>query len=585
MSRSYFPMICLIGLVGIASAVVSHYWAQGLLLVIFFLLGSTAFFVLARSDGTRRDELFMVLIMLMSIGLLMSSTSISENLHGYDINEEFAVFTQVLTSGAWQGEANRAPLYNQYSSTLSVSVLPSILSIVSGLNGFQVFMFVFPLVFSLAPLILYVINRNILPPEGAFLSAFLFMSYPAFYVDLIQVIKQAIAEIMLLLLLWILLSRKSLQKRPAVVATVLLTIGIAISHYSLAFIYVALLGFSLVLSRISGRVAFPSLNTLLVAGLLVFGWYLFSAGGNVVNIITQFVLFVTRGLLTTFFNPASRPLAVNQALGLAYVTPGLLHDINRFTQYFVQFAMILGLVVFVLRKNKNPTEQKDTLFMVFGFLLLGSAVVLPRFAGGLELSRFYHISLIFISSCFVIGTERIESYLRKLFSTLAFHRVPKHIRFSRTGLLAAAILFSYLLYTSGWVWAVSMDPPVSLLLDRGRMLNDPSSQTLYYSELIAPQDIAAATWLGSRAASGQSVCSDFISLHHVLTSYGGFTSIEPELPSECEFFSYIYLSVLNTRYGIGTAQNYTWPVSQIYSGLIAENRVYSNGGAVVYVPP
>jgi uncharacterized membrane protein len=575
-------------MVGIISATASYFWARDVLLIIFLLLASTVFAVLSRSGGPRRDALFMTLIMVTSVGLLMSSTSISDNLHGWDIHEEFAIFTEVSRNGVWRGELNPtgSPLHNLYTSTLSISILPIILSLISGLDGFRVFMFVFPLVFSVAPLILYVINRKILPPEGAFLSVFLFVSYPAFYLDLIQLAREAIAEIMLLLLLWLLLSPKLMQRRSTLAAIMLLTIGIAISHYSLAFLYVALLAFSFALSRISRRVAaLPSLNVFLLAGVVVFSWYLLVAGGSAINVVSEFTSYVIQGLLRDFFNPGSRPSVVNQALGLAYVTPGLLHDLNRFTQYFVQFAMLLGFGFLALKKKKNTTERTVALLMVFGFLLLGGVIILPRFGAGLEFSRFYHISLILLSSCFAIGTQMVISFGQGLIHKLGFHATRLSLPVSSPRLLGATILFSYLLFTSGWVWAVSMDSPISLILDRDRMLNDPSSQRSYYSELTVSQDVAAARWLGSRVASGRSVCADYISRSHVLTSYGGFSSNQPELPSECEFYSYIYLSVLNTRYGIGAGERNRWDISEISPELIAKNRICSNGGAVIYVSP
>ena len=161
----------------------------------------------------------------------------------------------------------------------------------------------------------------------------------------------------------------------------------------------------------------------------------------------------------------------------------------------------------------------------------------------------------------------------------------------RTGrILAAIILLSFLLFGSGWVWAVTMNSPTSYLLDSQRMLTHPDANA--WSYYTSSQDIAAAFWLRPQLTGGRSLCSDYWTRNNVMTSYGGIprkshSVLTYYLPDECDFRqAFVFLSVFNTIYGVGSRIseiNGTWSISQISPQLFGEDIVYSNGGSTIYV--
>jgi uncharacterized membrane protein len=574
--------ILLIGfaILPLVSGVASYLGARDLLLIIFLLLGCAVFVVIPRFSGVSRDTLLLSVVLCMSLSLLLSATLISDNLHGYDIHEEFWVFLQVVRSGTWNIETH--VLYN---SALSVTVLPSVLSIVSGLNGISIFMLVFVGLFSMTPAILYKAYRRILAPEAAFLSVFLFMSYPSFYVEMVQLGRQEIAELLLALLLLFLLSSNLTRKLPGLLAALLLMVGFVTAHYSLAYIFLTVFVLSFAMSRISRRrLPMVSASMVLLFVVVVLCWYWLAAGGIALSSLARFVSIVGGGLIRDFYSPASRPATILEAVGAMGATPGLLHDVNRVTQYVVVLSLVFGFVTFILKRQKSAAERSILAPMMLGFSLLGFSVVLPFFAGGLNLSRVFHIALLFLSPCFVYGTSQIESLLRKGYSIL--HRDIPHIPalHCRRWTLAAIILLSYFLFVSGWAWAISGDRPTSLILDRGRMLSSPdlSLQLSYYDEYTVAQDIAGAEWMRSHIPSSGSVCGDSTSDNHVLNSYGEFPRDEPILP-HCDLSnSYAFLSTVNTLDGVGTYFETRWSISDISTGIMANNRIYSTGGATIY---
>ena len=140
-----------------------------------------------------------------------------------------------------------------------------------------------------------------------------------------------------------------------------------------------------------------------------------------------------------------------------------------------------------------------------------------------------------------------------------------------------------------------MDRPTSFSLDSQRMLTypDPSIIADLLTYYTAAEDIAGARWLRPQLSSGLSLCADCWSRSNVLTSYGEILRDSDlvrtdYLPEQCDFHgAYVYLSVLNTVYGIGTRfsltpANRTWQISNISAELFPGNIVYSNGGTKVY---
>ena len=563
------------------SAVASYFGARQLLLVIFFMLGLSVFVALLRLRASLSDRLFPVVIICLGLSLLFSGTAVSEYLSGWDIHREFYIFLQVSRDGIWRTGTSFG---SQYNSVLSISILPTIISAVSSFDGVSVLKFIFPTLFSVVPVVLYKIYRKILPPEAAFLSVFVFISYPGSYVEIIQLGRQEIGELLLVLLFWSFLSTKISGRQAGRVAILLLTVGVAVSHYSLAYVYLSLMAFSILFSRVSHRsAALGTLTTLCLSVVVTLIWYVSVAGGTALISVTKFLSFVARGLTEDFLAPSSRPSIVSDALGLTQIVPGPLHTLSRVTQYALVFSIILGFFVFMRKRNKDLTERKMIPLMIGSLCMLASAVILPNFARGLNLSRFYHVALLLVSPCFYLGAERLGSAFRAIPLSI-FRDVRVRVSLLREGSVPAAILFSYLLFSSGWVWAVTMDNPTSPVLDWQRMANsaDVNLKVQYYSIYVVAQDVAAARWVKSHVSTRSAVCADAISRNHVLTSYGERGLGPIQLPGGCDFSAdYVYLSVLNTAQGIGISEDGSiWAVSRISMPLSAGNKIYSDGANV-----
>jgi uncharacterized membrane protein len=577
------PVAIVASILSWLSSVASYSENRGLLLILYLLLGLGVLVIVLRPEKLLSDQFLTFLIFATSLSLLFSSTLISNNLAGYDIHQEFFMYLQVARTGFWNPE--QGLLYN---SALSISILPSIISIVAGFSGLWVFKLIFPFLFSFVPVFLYYLYRKILPQKAAFLSVFLFISYPAFYVTLIQLGRQEIAELLVVVLTWIMFTPKISRILPGRLVMILLTLGLITAHYSLAYIYLGLLLFSFAVSHVSRRaVGLTNLMMLLLCLVMGLVWYSFVAKAEAFNSLIGFLSFAVNGLVREFFNPTSRNLVVLQAAGLAPVN-GLLGQADRVTEWLVQVCLIIGFFGFAFKNQKSIAERRFLPLIAATFMFMSAAVVLPFFAEGLVLVRIYHIALLFMAPCFAYGVAKLDSGVSVLTSFAKTHIRSIHpigVNVSRKWSIAATILVLYFLFTSGWLYAVTNNQPTSLILDWKRMAtsSDASLSARYYDYYVGSQDIDAALWLKSHAASGRPACADFTARYNVLNSYGEFSRHDPTFQYGCHYSSsYIYLSAFDTRFQILTVDSGNpIPISEISARLATKDTIYANGGATI----
>jgi uncharacterized membrane protein len=415
------------------------------------------------------------------------------------------------------------------------------------------------------------------------------MSYEVFYDLILGAARQEIGEVILVLLILVLLSPAVGKGIAGRISLILLMVGFAVAHYSLVYILILILAYSCLTSRAFRKTEGPILlGLIVVAG---FAWYTFSAGGAG-NATLGHDISSIYGLLTNGPSSIMRtPVEVSRAVGSTSLSPGPLEEANRWTQIAVQLFLLLGFFVSVFKK-KSVNEQKMFPLMTGGLILLVSSVALPGLGNTVGLDRMYHITLLFIAPFFVYGAERVELVLVSLGSRVRIPRYPLLRTATRGGTLhlAAAILFLYFLFVSGWLTVVSAGVPTSLVLDANRMRNsaDPTVGQSYYDDFNVLPDITGAVWLRSYDVGNRPVCADITARAHVLEVYGEFPYVtrpflQNYLPDNCHFSnSFVYLDEFNNLYGRGVTFQGTFPISDDSQALSKMNQIYSNGATTIY---
>jgi uncharacterized membrane protein len=563
------------------SAFSSYIENRDFLLIVFLLLGSSVFVVILKTSVAdyRRDAFYETLIGFIGLSLMLSQSLTSNSLLGWDIHQEFYVFLQVSRTGHWFSQSTTL-----YNSVLSVGILPTILSLVSGIDGVFIFKFVFPAIFSFVPVVLYRVYRRFVGSEASFLSVFLLVSYAPFYYELISIARQEVAEFLLVVALLVLFTQETKLTHWGLVLTFLLTFGIVVSHYSLAYLYLLFLAVSYIMLRRAHMLAIANMAVYVAfSAVLTFLWYAYLVSNFELTSLAALASSIISGLGADFLNPLSRPSeAVQVATG--FFERGLVFQAYRAAALSLNLILVLGFVYLATKRHKSAGEVMILPFMTAALILLGSSVIFPYFAQGLNLSRIYHVALLFLSPCFAYGISWLQSALRRMMPISDKPLLRMRLPVSRKWILAAC---SYFMFNSGVVQAVTLDKPVSVILDSDRMARstDLAVKSYLFSYKSSAQDVAGASWLGQHIQVGTSVCADAGTRIGVLASYAGLGEALPAFPFGCEFAdSYVFLSLLNSGYGIIDWYGANYPLSDFSGRLTNENRIYS-GGPSVYISP
>ena len=462
----------------------------------------------------------------------------------------------------------------------------------------SVFRIIYPLIYSVVPLILYSAFEPHIGKKQAFLAVFLFMSYMAYYAELPSVAREQIAEVLMALFVLLLLNHR-LRAPAEKVVTVALTFGLLISHYSTAYIVMFFVAVSWVILRFRREVTpMPNLPLLFVFFALV--WYVYGSSTVSLGSLAGFGAAVYQGISTQFFSPTTRPPTVQGAFGVGWL-PGPIHDLNILVEYSIQFFIVVG--VLWLWKNRKSRVLGDTflLFTLMALVTLVLSIVLPFFAAALNISRWYHLTLVFLAPACIVGGATVFKWIaraiRGLSGVLPTLHVPRPSRHDLRFILVSAVIVMYFLFNVGFMWEITGAQPtsVSLSFNRMRYSDIQSLMSGFYASYTPSEDVASTRWMSTYVSNSSRVCADLTARNNVFESYGLIPTPGPVLyPTpdgqvSCTnpYRLYTYISYFNGVEHIGTGPDYaiqTWNFNVSYL-LVDQNTVYSNGAGFILATP
>lgn len=190
------------------------------------------------------DWVYISAIYLTSLSLLLMYSMRSGHIVGWDIHEEYQVFQKTLENLRWKMSYYPGLDYN---SCLSITILPTIFKVLTGIPAEYVFKFLFQMIFALTPVTVYAMGKRYLANKFAFMSAFLLLSQVWFFEQMPALVRQEVAFVFYGLVLMVFFD-KYLKKSIKYFLFCLFTLSLVVSHYSTSYILLALmLGTSFVL--------------------------------------------------------------------------------------------------------------------------------------------------------------------------------------------------------------------------------------------------------------------------------------------------------------------------------------------------
>ena len=495
------------------------------------------------------------------------------------------------------------------NSVLSVTIFPAVYSRLMNLDLVWMFKAIYPIFFSIMPLVLYEAFRKQVGSRKAFLAAFLIVAFVGFSTIGVSIGKQIIAELFLALLILLLVSR-GMGGMTRVALLIIFVAGMVVSHYSISYVCLAFFIISLPLIyklyAMKGAKASRILSVTFVTLFFVMAisWYMYTCGSSGFNVAVRFVqhMYVN---LTEFLNPMARAQEMQVAMGLVAL-PSWLHEVSRVLYYLTIVFTTIG-VIGVLRSivKREETRFKYEFFSMAlpAILMLAAVVVVPFFSFMLNPTRYYHIAFLILSPLCIVGGEASFRLVARLF------RSPfRGGSLAPARLLVLLLLVPFFLFNYGFVYEVTGDAvPISLPLsmEKMRYSDDPWIQLQFDFEYTYEQEFVSARWLGQK--KGEMVVlwmhkevATIALFGDIVTGYSALSSYSMTYPlgvlrTPIEFgqLQYIYLNhmnVVNKIVFIGreipgktiriarTAELYQLSELVPYLG----NRIYANGASEIY---
>jgi uncharacterized membrane protein len=574
---------------------VNNYRVNTLLFVLLAVIALVPILVAFRRIVPVRYYPFVVWTV--ALALLLHSSLISGHIWGWDINQEYYISNLVVQNGAWDFS-----IYSNINAMLSIVMLAPIYSILCNIDIVWVFKIVYPLLFSLAAPGLYMIARRQSYDQIAFYSTFFFVTFFVFFQEMLQVARQEIAELFLVLIA-LLIINKDLNKIKKYIILIVFSFSLAVSHYGLSYLFMITILLAWVilvvselgsLNRVRDRLhplfdwekrgygpnfrprhageRAITLDYVLLFFIFALGWYMFISSSSALNSITGLALQFSDSMVSGFLNAET-----SQGLSIIVTTATTpLHQFGKYIQFVGQFFIFFGILSLLLKPQKMDLggeyvaiDREYFAVSLVNFSLAAAGVILPFFSSALNTTRLYQITLIFLAPFFVIGVLEAFRFLRRFLRSTDLDLSAETA--TRT---IAAFLCVFVLFNTGFIYSALGDEPTSIALD----------DRIDYPRFDSAE-IAGAKWL--HAVGNRTINSDSPRAVMLEGFVGTMARKISADPAQVRKNSYIYLgtyNVLTQKLSITRTTEAT--STRVYTDIgpytVRRGVIYDNGGARVY---
>lgn len=556
------------------------------------------------------DSLLATGIFAAALAMMWSFSLRGDLVYGFDISSEYYSLNQTVMSGVWHVyHPNDA-----YSAMLSVTVLPTELHALSGMPALFIFKVVYPVIGAFFPVAVFCLARRVLTGRWSFMAAALVVMQQTFFQQLPALARQEVAMMLFAALIPAVLDRaQSRRTRWGFVG--LLSMGVVVSHYSTAYLAIALLGGAAALQwMVSWFRAVPRLaGTLLLGFVVSIGgatlWYGFlthstsnisqfvqAAGGKGINLLpnkggniistylqgeneqamspAQYESYLSNYYKTTykFITPlpgASQPqyalqAAPNTAPPVTF-SPGAsaVNLAGLLVQQVVNLMAGIAVLVLALRR-KLPVVVRQISLIGLGAMTI---LVLVRISG--TIAQAYNPQRAFLQALIVLGIavcwvcQRMGARWKRARPAILF--------------VSGASLALFMAGSSG----------ISGVFFGGGTAANLANQYSDYREFVTrTQDLAAASWVVKTAPAGQFIYADYYGQLRLNTVAGNRSGVFDAItPETLDSHAWVYATSANLQDNIvsslqgNVAASYAFPARFLTSQY---NVVYTNGSSEVF---
>jgi uncharacterized membrane protein len=423
-------------------------------------------------------------IWMMALAVVLHRSLVSPYLIGTDSVIEFRCFRDTIDRGIWvSSNYASAPqaisMFLNYNTTLSVTILPTMISKLFFIDGLWVFKVVFPVLLSTVPVAVYELVKSQFNSKIALLSAFGLMSIFSYFTILLMTQKQLVS-FFFMSIFFVLYFDKSIKiKLPLLFV---LGCGVIFSHYGTAIIFIGLV---LLVSVVSKKIPYIIMG--LILGGIAFMWYKFSGNGITASGISYYSESIISTEKVTGDTPTGIiPRLINQ--GVTYL-PNPLLILYVISQIMVVAGFVIVCYRWIFKHIRNI--RLEYLVMSLAFLVVLALEIFPKFSN-------------------LIGLDRVYIYCMMVLFPFVFVTIDRFKYWAIIGLVLVSALF---LWNVGYINEIEGHPLTnSIALDTNK-----SDDAIY-----TQGEMQGAMWVLYNT-DGNGICSD---------NYGQYIFYSLDVPSK-----------------------------------------------------
>ncbi len=486
-----FPFLSVVG------TLLMNYENVNIVLLLLFLLVVIFIFLLSINHKKVDKNLYPLVIFLISLSLILVWGLRGPHIIGADAHREYFLFINTVENGSWNVIFNIS-----LESCLSITVLPAIFQLVMNTNPESLFKLLFPLLFSISPVVIYLIARNYISDFYSFIAGLGFLAQIIFF-QTTENARTNIAILFFALTLLVLLNL-DLSKFQISAFFIIFSASCIVSHYSTALIFLfVLLSMSIVLILLPrNRTPFKrpdtytsnfTLRKSTIYFLIIVIWFGKITPATYSSVKGYLLTMLSR--LSDFFVVESRgnPFAV--AVGTGEFVRGVPQYTDLLTNWMLILLIGIGVFasIFFLSKNKflpnpeftngNPRFFEFSLLAVICGLILGIGILIPYIFVGYSMQRTLFQVMTVLSLFFVLGGITVS----------------KIAHMNNRYLLSVVVIISLILCNSGFLYQILGYPKLITLNSVGNQFD---------SFYVYDEESAAAMWLKSTYNTSERILYD-----------------------------------------------------------------------------
>lgn len=586
-------IICLLVLLCIFGTYLVNYYNNNTLLFLFIFLISLIPTSFIRFMNKENQVNLYVIVYLITVSLLFHNSLISAYITGADIHYEYFFSKLVLINSSWNSSYT-----SNLNAMLTVVSLAPIYSLILNLDLIWVYKIVYPLLFSLVPLGLFHIYREQINEKIAFIGVFFYISVFPFYTEMVQLPRQQIAELFLILFMLLMIDH-DLSRLKKSILTIIFILSLIVSHYGLSYLFILMSIFVIVvlytnekrfipnitaelcpsLSRFTqcrlfqydNKCSFLTSGIVIIAVVFALTWYMSFTQASCFKSIVVIGEHILENL-AEIFNPTT-----SQSLGMIMHKFSFYHEITKVIHLISQLFIIVGFISISLTESKEDRISKTFLtFSLANLFLLSMSIVVPYFASALNTTRIYQITLSFLAIFFAIGAKIIFQHSYTKISSIL--KLNSHNSEKNSYYILSIFLCVYVLFNSGLVYELVGDEPVSISLN-----------STFDAPRFNQQEASSASWIiahGNKSLIYSDVFSMWFLQDFIPINYG----IKQLNLKFINNNSYLYLrkhNVDSRTISLITRENQIAKTKIVnlenISYYTQSSNIYENGGAEIMV--